>query len=185
MALGLLILVQHRNRYADVDHDLQGVQFSLESCSQETTGAWCRSFSLVGFVLPASTTCRLVWWRKIRYSLSWVNPESTTLEVSTIISVEDDVLHQKKSGYLNTYFFSLRLICYFAIFCGLSHWLRKVSFSQDKDGSPEWTILGSKISAAGIPAAALALTFGAFDLFMSLEYQWFSTMYGVWFLPQG
>ena len=38
-----------------------------------------------------------------------------------------------------------------------------------------------KISAAGIPAAALALTFGAFDLFMSLEYQWFSTMYGVWF----
>ena len=38
-----------------------------------------------------------------------------------------------------------------------------------------------KISAAGIPAAALALTFGAFDLFMSLEYQWFSTMYGVVF----
>ena len=42
-----------------------------------------------------------------------------------------------------------------------------------------------KISAVGIPATALALTFGAFDLFMSLEYQWFSTMYGVWFFASG
>ena len=59
--------------------------------------------------------------------------------------------------------------------------MRKVSFSQDLDGNPEWTRKGLKVSAIGIPAAALALTFGAFDLFMSLEYQWFSTMYGVWF----
>ncbi len=104
---------------------------------------------------------------------SWVNPNSPTMEANAVITVQDDVLHQKKAGYLNVYFFSVRLICYFAVFCGLSHWLRKVSFSQDKDGNPDWTRLGSKISAAGIPAAALALTFGAFDLFMSLEYQWF------------
>ena len=63
--------------------------------------------------------------------------------------------------------------------------MRKVSFTQDKDGDPKWTHLGMKLSAAGIPATALALTFGAFDLFMSLEYQWFSTMYGVWFFASG
>ena len=117
---------------------------------------------------------------------SWINPDSVTyapphLQGEESLTVADDVLHQKKSGYLNLYFFSFRLILYFGIFCGLSHWLRKVSFTQDKDGDPNWTHLGMKISAAGIPAAALALTFGAFDLFMSLEYQWFSTMYGVWF----
>ena len=50
---------------------------------------------------------------------------------------------------------------------------------------PSWTHLGTKVSAIGIPAAALALTFGAFDMFMSLEYQWFSTMYGVWFFASG
>ncbi|NDH16729.1 MAG: hypothetical protein EBY48_06595, partial [Opitutae bacterium] len=116
---------------------------------------------------------------------SWVNPESNTVEVSSVISVADDVLHQKKAGYLNLNFFTIRLIGYFAIFCGISHWLRKVSFSQDKDGDPNWTHLGTKVSAIGIPAAALALTFGAFDLFMSLEYQWFSTMYGVWFFASG
>jgi hypothetical protein len=116
---------------------------------------------------------------------SWINPDSETLEVTSVTSVSEDVLHQKKAGYLNLGFFTLRLIAYFGIFCGLSYWLRKVSFSQDVDGDPKWTHLGMKISAAGIPAAALALTFGAFDLFMSLEYQWFSTMYGVWYFASG
>ena len=112
---------------------------------------------------------------------SWVNPETSTIEVTKEINVEEDVLHQKKAGYLNLWFFAVRMILYFGIFCGLGHWMRKVSFSQDRDGDPKWTHLGMKLSAAGIPAAALALTFGAFDMFMSLEYQWFSTMYGVWF----
>jgi hypothetical protein len=116
---------------------------------------------------------------------SWVNSQANTVEVSSVISVADDVLHQKKAGYLNLNFFTIRLIGYFAIFCGISHWLRKVSFSQDKDGDPAWTHQGTRVSAIGIPAAALALTFGAFDLFMSLEYQWFSTMYGVWFFASG
>ena len=51
------------------------------------------------------------------------------------------------------------------------------------DGDPKWTHMGMKISAAGRIGCGLALTFGAFDLFMSLEYQWFSTMYGVGILP--
>ena len=113
---------------------------------------------------------------------SWINPQNPTVDGLT---VANDVLHQKKAGYLNLYFFSIRLIGYFAIFCGLSFWMRKVSFSQDFDGDPNWSHMGMKISAVGIPATALALTFGAFDLFMSLEYQWFSTMYGVWFFASG
>ncbi|MEL0099167.1 MAG: hypothetical protein VW907_06405, partial [Opitutae bacterium] len=129
----------------------------------------------------------VTWFGKDQAGIlwSWVDPSSPTIEVSSVISVEEDVLHQKKAGYLNLNFFTLRLIAYFGIFCGLSYWLRKVSFSQDQDGDPNWTRLGSKVSAIGIPAAALSLTFGAFDLFMSLEYQWFSTMYGVWFFASG
>jgi hypothetical protein len=113
---------------------------------------------------------------------SWINPDSPTVDG---ITVATDVLHQKKAGYLNLYFFSLRIILYFAVFCGLSYWMRRVSFTQDQDGDPKWTHLGMKVSAIGIPATALALTFGAFDMFMSLEYQWFSTMYGVWFFSSG
>jgi len=88
---------------------------------------------------------------------SWINPSSPTVDG---ITVAEDVLHQKKAGYLNLYFFSIRLIFYFAVFCGLSYWMRKVSFSQDQDGDPKWTHLGMKVSAIGIPATALSLTFG-------------------------
>lgn len=116
---------------------------------------------------------------------SWINASSPTLEVTKEITVGEDVLLQKKQGYLNLGFFTIRIFLYFGIFCGLSHLLRKVSFKQDQDGDPKWTHLGMKYSAAGIPAAALALTFGAFDFFMSLEYQWFSTMYGVWYFSSG
>ena len=113
---------------------------------------------------------------------SWINPDNPTVDG---ITVGNDVLHQKKAGYLNLPFFTVRIIAYFGIFCGLSYWMRRVSFTQDQDGNPNWSHLGMKISAVGIPATALALTFGAFDLFMSLEYQWFSTMYGVWFFASG
>ena len=108
---------------------------------------------------------------------SWINAQNETFDPIKQITVGEDVLYQKKSGYLNLYFFSLRMILYFGIFCGLSHWLRKVSFSQDLDGNPEWTRRGLKVSAIGIPAAALALTFGAFDLFMSLDC--FSNVFGM------
>ena len=116
---------------------------------------------------------------------TWINSDAPTMEALNVTTVAEDVLHQKKAGYLNLGFFTIRLIAYFGIFCGLSYWLRKVSFTQDTDGDPKWSHLGMKVSAAGIPAAALALTFGAFDLFMSLEYQWFSTMYGVWYFASG
>ena len=67
---------------------------------------------------------------------TWINPEAQTMEASSIITVEEDVLHQKKASYLNLYFFSLRLILYVGIFCGLRYWLRKLSFTQAKDGDP-------------------------------------------------
>ncbi|MBU62105.1 MAG: hypothetical protein CMI26_06350 [Opitutae bacterium] len=112
---------------------------------------------------------------------NWVNPASDVPVAGEVHKVGHDVLLQKKSSYLNVFFFSIRVIGYFAIFCSLSYWMRKVSFTQDRDGDSKWTQLGHNISAAGLPAGALALTFGAFDWFMSLEYHWFSTMFGVWF----
>ena len=46
----------------------------------------------------------------------------------------------------------------------------------------EKPVLSARIcSALGVPAVALASTFAAFDFYMSLSYQWFSTIYGVWF----
>ena len=154
----------------------------MDSGGAKTTGACSCSLSMVGPLFCTSYVSSFIRTKPAGILWSWINPDSPTVDG---ITVANDVLHQKKAGYLNLPFFTIRIIAYFGIFCGLSYWMRRVSFTQDQDGNPNWSHLGMKISAVGIPATALALTFGAFDLFMSLEYQWFSTMYGVWFFASG
>ena len=96
-------------------------------------------------------------------------------------TVGTDVLYQKKSGFLNLNMFTVMTVAFFAIWAATSGFLRKASFSQDADGDPKWTLMNRKISAIGIPLAALSLTAAAIYWVKSLEYHWFSTMYGVWF----
>jgi hypothetical protein len=85
-----------------------------------------------------------------------------------------------KRAYLNWVFFLGRTIFYFGFFILASFWLRGLSVRQDKDGNPYCTILMRKVAFAALPLFALSLTFGAFDWLMSLNYHWFSTMFGVY-----
>jgi hypothetical protein len=96
-------------------------------------------------------------------------------------AIANDVLWTKKSGFLNPTAFLIGSTIFFAVFISLSARLRRNSFAQDEDGAPAHTRSSRFVSGAGIPLAGLSLTFGAFYWFMSLEYHWFSTMYGVWF----
>lgn len=96
-------------------------------------------------------------------------------------TVGQDVLYQKKAGFLNLNMFTGMTIAFFAIWVWISARLRKASFSQDHDGKIEWTYMNRKTAAMGLPLAAFSLTFAAIYWVKSLEYHWFSTMYGVWF----
>lgn len=106
---------------------------------------------------------------------------SYTLPGAHPIFVEEDVLYIKKAAYLNIPFFFVRMAVYFAIFCGLSAKYREFSFRNDRIPNKVNYHNCRKLAGAGVPLTALALTFIAIDLFMSLSYHWFSTMYGVWF----
>lgn len=108
----------------------------------------------------------------------WMNPD---LVVAGGYTVSEDVLYDAKAAYLNVPFFLLRAVLYFAILVGLAEYLRRASFRMEKDGDSSWVRRARVVSALGIIAAALAISFAAFDWFMSLQYHWFSTMYGVWF----
>jgi hypothetical protein len=96
-------------------------------------------------------------------------------------TVGTDPLYLKKAAFLSKGMFTGMTIGFFAIWIGLSAIFRRNSFSQDKDGDAKWTFSSRKWSAAGIPLGALSLTFAAIYWMKSLEYHWFSTMYGVWF----
>ena len=91
----------------------------------------------------------------------------------------DPVLDSKR-GYLNWDFFLLRGIFFLTFFIIASQLLRRFSVRQDKDGNPRFTLLMRKLSFISLPLFALCLTFGACDWLMSLNYKWFSTMWGVY-----
>src|SRR5437879_8063683 len=85
-----------------------------------------------------------------------------------------------KRAYLNWNFFLGRAVLFFAFFIFASLSLRRLSVRQDKDGNPRFTIWMRKVAFISLPMFALCLTFGAFDWLMSLNYRWFSTMFGVY-----
>jgi hypothetical protein len=85
-----------------------------------------------------------------------------------------------KRPYLNWHFFLTRAIVFFAFFIIATQLLRRFSVRQDKDGNPRFTFWMRKLSFISLPMFALCLTFGACDWLMSLNYHWFSTMWGVY-----
>jgi len=96
-------------------------------------------------------------------------------------TVGTDILYLKKEGFLNLYTFTTMTLVFFGSWVWLSARLRKASFTQDTDGDAIWTFKNRFNAAVGLPIAALTLTFAAIYWVKSLEYHWFSTMYGVWF----
>jgi hypothetical protein len=86
-----------------------------------------------------------------------------------------------KAGFLNFGFWIVRAVVYFGIWTVLSQRLLGLSTEQDKTRAPALTLKMVSTSAVGLPAFALTLTFAGFDWYMSLEPQWYSTMFGVYF----
>jgi hypothetical protein len=91
-----------------------------------------------------------------------------------------EALLDSKRGYLNWSFFLVRAILFLGFFAFAALALRRFSVRQDKDGNPRFTIGMRKVAFISLPMFALCLTFGAFDWLMSLNYTWFSTMFGVY-----
>ncbi len=106
----------------------------------------------------------------------WTHPE-----LFDKASSEFDYILYGKSAYLNSTFFVIRQVIYFAIWGWLGHRLYKASVQLDKTGDWGITTLMRKISAPGIPLFALSVAFAGFDWLMSLDPHWFSTMFGVYF----
>jgi hypothetical protein len=95
---------------------------------------------------------------------------------------EHDVVIKWKSPYLNVPFFIARMVLYFAVWIFYSWLLNRKSLEQDRTGDPRLMVRMRQISAPGLVVFTLAGTFAFFDLVMSLEPHWFSTIYGAMFL---
>jgi hypothetical protein len=103
---------------------------------------------------------------------SWTNPEE----------VAHSELLQHKAVYLNVPFFIGRTVLYFIIWIGLAYLLNKWSLQQDQTGDPGLKNRLRNISPPGLILLVITATFAAFDWMMSLEPEWFSSIYGIMFI---
>jgi hypothetical protein len=95
--------------------------------------------------------------------------------------VAHDPILAGKSGFLEPTFFKIRLAVYFLIWGGLAWFFHRTSTRQDATGDPAATVRMERLAAPGLVAFALSVNFAAFDLLMSLDPHWFSTIYGVYY----
>jgi hypothetical protein len=97
-------------------------------------------------------------------------------------SPEFNAVLASKQGYLNPTFFTIRVVLYCVIWFLMYRFIVGNSFKQDAsttDYSP--TRKNLKRAAPFVLLFALSFTFAGFDLVMSLDPHWFSTMFGVYF----
>lgn len=84
-----------------------------------------------------------------------------------------------KAPYLNVPFFLARAVFYFAAWIMMTYFLNKWSLEQDRNGSRPIATKLQGLSAPGLLLYGLTVTFASVDWLMSLEPQWFSTIYGI------
>jgi hypothetical protein len=114
----------------------------------------------------------------------WMNPDAQVVASPAhhgVSTVSHDALYLSKEAFLNKDFFTIRTVIYLVVFVVFAQLMRCFSFRLDQDGNARWVHLARKFSAAGAVLVGLSLSFLAFDWIMSINYHWFSTMFGVWF----
>ena len=92
------------------------------------------------------------------------------------------LIQDKQHDFLNPQFFIARVALYIIIWVGMYFIIVRNSLKQDsRPGDFRGTRTNFKRSAPFIILYALSTTFAGFDLLMSLETTWFSTMFGVYY----
>jgi hypothetical protein len=99
----------------------------------------------------------------------WARPEA----------VAHDAVLQHKHVYLNTPFFIVRLVLYFAVWMVVARYLVRWSHEQDATGDPEVVRRLQFLGRGALLLYSLTMTFASVDWAMSLEPHWSSTIYGI------
>jgi len=105
----------------------------------------------------------------LRALYPWADPET----------VRHSALLQHKAPYLNTGFFLARTAIYFGLWIALALLLRLGSRQQDEVEEPYPTRWTQTVSGPGLVLWFMAVTFAMIDWIMSIEPEWYSTIYAV------
>jgi hypothetical protein len=101
----------------------------------------------------------------------WARPEA----------VQADAILQSKAPYLNVKFFIARALVYFVVWLFCSTLLNRWSAEQDRGLAQTHadSVRFRVVSAPGLLAYVLTMTFASVDWVMSLDPHWYSTIFGL------
>ena len=126
---------------------------------------WCALLVVAGIVLD------VIYGRSHDTQLfSWLNKH-----------MAGNVLLERKSGFLNPTFFAIRSAAYVALWAFLARRLWSFSVQQETATTSAPMANARFMSAWGMLLFALSVAFAGFDWLMSLDFTFFSTMWGVYF----
>lgn len=94
-------------------------------------------------------------------------------------AASNDAIIRHKSPYLNIPFFFIRLIIYFSLWIFMTKLLLKVSVKEDKIGGLKYFYKSEFYSKIYIFILAITFSLFTFDLIMSIDVHWFSTIFAV------
>jgi hypothetical protein len=86
-----------------------------------------------------------------------------------------------KETYLRIPFFSIRSVACLGVWCVLAFLLNRWSLQQDRTGDRVYSKYMRLLSAPGMVLLVFAVTFASIDWYMSIEPEWFSTIFGLLF----
>lgn len=86
-----------------------------------------------------------------------------------------------KSGYLNTPFFLIRMVLFFALWILFFNWLRRLSINEDLHGGTAYYHKSITVSAMFLVIFGVSSSMAAWDWVLSIDTHWFSTMFG-WYV---
>jgi hypothetical protein len=140
---------------------------------QLSGGAWGvvirRQIGAASRVMPVMTALFIPILLGMRRLYIWTN--------AAIVAGDEALRH--KQLYLNVPLFLVRAALYFAVWNALAFFLNRWSLEQDRTGDPRIARRMQRLSAGGLVAYGLTITFASFDWLMSIEPHWYSTIYGV------
>ena len=100
-------------------------------------------------------------------------------------SPEYDPVLVGKRAYLNTPFWALRMVLYFVAWTLVSYRLYAFSMRQDLEPDPSIPKKLRSTSAWALPLMAVTTAFASYDILMSLDPHWYSTIFGIYFFSGG
>ncbi|NNC94796.1 MAG: quinol:cytochrome C oxidoreductase [Chitinophagales bacterium] len=90
----------------------------------------------------------------------------------------DDLIVAEKLPFLRLDFFTLRIFVYFGLWIFFMWWFRRVEIQQDSDGSLSQYQKIKKVAAIFLVVFAVTSSMVSWDLIMSLDPHWYSTLFG-------